>query len=323
MLRFIVRRMLWFVPTIIFVTFVVYLALRIGFNPVASYLRANPRASQAKIKQYKEVNGLYDGFFGYIRGYFEWLHRFIQGPDHWSRSIKGRAEVWPPLRYAIFNTLRLAGIAALMGIGIGLSLGIIAARKPGGLVDSIVNGSAFFLGAIPPFVSGVALQLVFAVQLGWLPPGGVYPPGHEGFNLVLMIKYLLLPVAVVAIQTIAAYSRYMRASLLDVASADYLRTARAKGISETSVLMRHGVRNALIPVVTLVAIDIGGLLGGLIITENIFNYPGMGVYFLKAVGDGDFSRLLPYMVIVIASVLIFNLLADLAYAYLDPRIRLD
>jgi peptide/nickel transport system permease protein len=322
-LRFIVRRLLWFIPTIILVTFIVYLTVRIGWNPVASYKRANPRATTAKLEEYKRVNGLYDGFWGYLRGYGEWLKRFVQGPSHWSRSIKGRAEVWPPLRYAIFNTVRLAGIAAILGIVIGLSLGVLAARKPGGRFDTAVNSAAFFLGAIPPFVSGVVLQLVFAVQLGWLPPGGVYPPGHEGFDLWLMIKYLILPVAVVAIQTISAYSRYMRASLLDVSSADYLRTARAKGLPERRILMRHGVRNALIPVVTVIAIDVGAVLGGLIITENIFNYPGMGVYFLKSVNDGDFSRLMPYLVIVVAAVLLFNLLADLAYAYLDPRIRIE
>jgi peptide/nickel transport system permease protein len=200
---------------------------------------------------------------------------------------------------------------------------VLAARRPGGRFDTAVNSAAFFLGAVPPFVSGVLLQLVFAVQLGWLPTGGVYPPGHEGFDLLLMAKYLVLPVSVVAIQTISAYSRYMRASLLDVSSADYLRTARAKGLPERRILMHHGVRNALIPVVTVIAIDIGAVLGGLIITENIFNYPGMGVYFLKSVEDGDFSRLMPYLVIVVAAVLLFNLLADLAYAYLDPRIRIE
>jgi peptide/nickel transport system permease protein len=322
-IRFIVRRMLWFFPTIVFVTFLVYITVRIGWDPVASYQRANPRASRAKLDEYRRVNGLYEGTWGYFRGYGEWLKRFVQGPSHWSRSIKGRAEVWPPLRYAIFNTLRLGVISAGLGIIIGLVLGILAARKPGGPFDTVVNGSAFFLGAVPPFVSAVVLQLVFAVQLGWLPPAGVYPPGHQGFDLFLMIKFLVLPVTVVAIQTISAYSRYMRASLLDVSSADYLRTARAKGLSETTILMRHGVRNALIPVVTVVAIDIGALLGGLIITENIFNYPGMGVYFLKSVNDGDFSRLMPYLVIVVAAVLLFNLLADLMYAYLDPRIRID
>jgi peptide/nickel transport system permease protein len=311
------------IPTIVFVTFLVYCAVRIGWDPVASYKRANPRASQAKIDQYIAVNGLYDGFWGYIRGYWEWLIRFVQGPDQWSRSIKGRALVWPPLRYAIFNTLRLAGIAAVLGISLGLWLGIAAAKRPGGWFDTTVNTLAFFLGSIPPFVSGVVLQLVFAVKLGWLPPVGVYPPGHEGFDLMLMLKHLILPVTVVLIQTVSGYGRYMRASLLDVSSADYLRTARAKGISERAVMRRHGVRNALIPVVTVLAIDIGALLGGLIITENIFNYPGMGVFFINASNKGDFPQMMPYLVIIVTSVLVFNLIADLSYAYLDPRIRLD
>ncbi|MFM2071717.1 MAG: hypothetical protein RLZZ623_1980 [Actinomycetota bacterium] len=311
------------IPTIVFVTFLVYCAVRIGWDPVASYKRANPRASQAKIDQYIAVNGLYDGFWGYIRGYWEWLIHFVQGPDEWSRSIKGRALVWPPLRYAIFNTLRLAGISAVLGVSLGLWLGIAAAKRPGGWFDTTVNTLAFFLGSIPPFVSGVVLQLVFAVKLGWLPPVGVYPPGHEGFDLMLMLKHLILPVTVVLIQTVSGYGRYMRASLLDVSSADYLRTARAKGISERAVRRRHGVRNALIPVVTVLAIDIGALLGGLIITENIFNYPGMGVFFINASNKGDFPQMMPYLVIIVTSVLVFNLIADLSYAYLDPRIRLD
>jgi len=137
-----------------------------------------------------------------------------------------------------------------------------------------------------------------------------------------MLKHLILPVLVVAIQTISQYSRYMRASLLDVKSSDFVRTARAKGLSERDILFKHGVRNAMIPVVTLLGIDIGALLGGLIITENIFNYPGMGKYFIDAQLKGDFPQLMPYLVIIVASVLMFNLIADVSYAYLDPRIRL-
>ena len=323
MLRFIVRRLLWLVPTVVLVTFIVYLALRVGFNPVASYVRANPRASKAKIRQYVEANGLYPGWSGYFRGYFKWLWQFVQGPDKWPRSIKGRAQVWPPLRYSIFNTLRLAGIATIVGIGFGLIIGIISSLRPGGAVDTFINTSAFIAGSIQPFVSGVILQLVFAVQLGWLPPTGVYPPGNKGFNLWLMTKHLILPVTAVAIQSIASYARYMRASVLDVRSSDYLRTARAKGVSEFRVLTRHSVRNALLPVVTLLGLDLGAILGGLIISEAIFEYPGMGVFFLKASGNGDFPQLMPYMVIIVISVLLFNLLADLSYAVLDPRIRLD
>lgn len=323
MLRFIVRRLLWVVPTIVLVTFLVYVAIRIGFNPEESYKRANPRATKAKVDQYKEINGLYEGFGGYVRGYFQWLWKFVQGPDEWPRSIKGGALVWPYLRYSIFNTLRLAGIAAVIGIPTGLGIGIIAARKPGGWFDSIANTTAFFAGAVPPFVSAVVLQLVFAVQLGWLPVGGVYPPGQQGFDLGLMIKHLILPVTVVIIQTVAGYSRYMRASLLDVKSSDFVRTAKAKGLSERTVLFRHGVRNAMIPIITVLALDIGALIGGLIITEKIFNYPGMGIYFITASGNGDFPQLMPYMVIIVTSILMFNLFADVTYAFLDPRIRLD
>jgi peptide/nickel transport system permease protein len=138
-----------------------------------------------------------------------------------------------------------------------------------------------------------------------------------------MAKHMVLPTVVVAIQIIAVYSRYMRSSLLDVLSSEYMRTARSKGISERRVLFKHGLRNALIPVVTIAALDVGAIVGGLIITENIFSYPGMGMYFLSAFGEGDFPLLMPWMVIIVASTLMFNLLADISYAWLDPRIRLE
>ena len=322
MLRFIVRRLLWLVPTVIFITYLVYVLVRIGWDPVETYKRANNRVTAAKIEQYKEANYLYDGFWGWTRGYFKWLWSFLQGPDHWLRTIKGRALVYPELRYSIFNTLRLAGVASFLGITIGISLGTLAARRPGGIFDTIVNSLAYFVGAIPPFVSGVVLQLVFAVELGWFPAGGVYPPGHQGFDLGLMIKHLVLPVTVVAIQAISGYARFMRASLLDVRSMDYVRTARAKGLGEWTVLRRHMVRNAMIPMATVIALDIGQLIGGLIITENIFNYNGTGKYFIKHAFNGDLPALMPFLVILIISVLVFNLLADLSYAKLDPRIKL-
>ena len=322
MLRFVVRRLLWLVPTVVFITFLVYIFVRIGWNPVESYKRANTRVTEAKIQQYRDANFLYDGFTGWVRGYFRWLWAFVQGPDEWPRTIKGRAEVWPRLRYSIFNTLRLAGAAAVIGISLGLSLGTLAARRPGGVFDTIVNSVAYFVGAIPPFVSGVVLQLIFAVKLGWLPAGGVYPPGHQGFDLWLMIQHMILPVTAVAIQTVSGYARFMRASLLDVRSMDYVRTARAKGLGEWTILRRHGVRNAMIPMATVIGLDLGQLIGGLIITENIFNYPGTGKYFIEATFSGDLPLLMPFLVMLTTSVLLFNLLADVSYAKLDPRIRL-
>ena len=324
MLRFATRRMVWAVPTLLLVTFLVYIALRLGTDPLQSYLRANPRATKVKIEQYKAVNGLSSN---YVLGYFDWLKNFLI--FNWPRSIKGSREVWPELKDSLVNTVRLGSLATFVGVVIGLLVGMFAALKPGSRRDVAVNTVAFLGISIPPYITAVLFQLLFAVYWSrWFgstlfPTSGVYPPGHSGFDLFLMLKHMALPTIVVAIQVIAVYSRYMRSSLLDVLNSDFMRTARSKGISERQILFRHGVRNALIPVVTIAALDIGSIIGGLIITENIFAYPGMGMYFLSAFAAGDFPLLMPWMVIVVASTLMFNLLADVSYAFLDPRIRLD
>jgi peptide/nickel transport system permease protein len=330
MLRFVVRRLMWAIPTLLLVTFLVYVAIRIGTNPSEAYQRSNPRANAAKIAEYEELNNLNGS---YVSGYFRWLGGFIQGlfngGESWQRSIIGRREVWPELKDAMANSLRLGLTASFFGISIGLLLGVFAALRPGSLRDTAVNTGAFVAFSIPPFVSAVLLQLLFAVMWSrWFgdtlfPTSGVYPPGQRGFDLGLMVKHMVLPVFVVAIQIIAVYARYMRASLLEVLNSDYMRTARAKGISERRVLVNHAVRNSMIPVVTVAAIDIGGILGGLIITERIFSYKGMGDFFLTAFDNGDFPQLMPFMVIIVTAVLMFNLLADVSYAWLDPRIRLD
>ncbi len=318
------RRLAWAVPTLLLVTFLVYVALRLGTDPLQSYLRTNPRASKEKIEQYKSVNGLSSN---YVLGYFHWLKNFVT--FNWPRSIKGSREVWPELKDAMANTIRLGTFATVVGVSIGLFVGMFAALKPGSRRDVAVNTGAFLGVSIPPYITAVLFQLVFAVYWSrWFgktlfPTSGVYPPGHIGFNLVLMLKHMALPMMVVAIQVIATYSRYMRSSLLDVMNSDFMRTARSKGISERQVLLKHGVRNALIPVVTIAALDIGSIIGGLIISENIFAYPGMGLYFLDSFTNGDFPLLMPWMVLVVASTLMFNLIADVSYAFLDPRIRLD
>jgi peptide/nickel transport system permease protein len=306
------------------VTFLVYIALRLGTDPLQSYLRTNPRATRAKIAQYKSVNGLSSN---YVLGYFHWLKNFVS--FNWPRSIKGSRDVWPELKDSLVNTIRLGSLATFLGVIIGLLVGMFAPLKPGSRRDVAVNTVAFLGISIPPYISAVLFQLLFAVYWSrWFgntlfPTSGVYPPGHTGFDLFLMLKHMALPTIVVSIQIIAVYSRYMRSSLLDVLNSDYMRTARSKGISERRILFKHGVRNALIPVVTIAALDIGSIIGGLIISENIFDYPGRGVYCLSAFATGDFPLLMPWMVLVVASTLLFNLVADVSYAFLDPRIRLD
>lgn len=327
MLRFVLRRLLWAIPTLLIVTFLVYVAIRLGTDPAEAYERANPRATEAKVQEYKELNNLTGGYF---RGYLGWLTDFLSPlwGGEWQRSIVGRRQVWPEMKAAMANSLRLGLVSSMVGISIGLMLGIFAALRPGSLRDTTVNTGAFVAFSIPPYVSAVLFQLLFAVMWSkWfgdalLPTSGVYPPGQQGFDLWLMLKHMILPVTVVAIQIIAVYARYMRASLLEVLNSDYMRTARAKGISERQVLVSHAVRNSMIPVVTVAAIDIGGILGGLIITERVFSYPGMGDFFLTAFGNGDFPQLMPFMVMIVSAVILFNLLADVSYAWLDPRIRL-
>jgi peptide/nickel transport system permease protein len=304
----------------------VFVGIRSGTDPVASYLRINPRASEAMIDRYEEVNGLKGSI---PQQYFRWLGHFVTGD--WGGSIKGNRAVWPDVKHALANSFVLGACATVVGVSVGIGIGMIAALKQYSIFDKTTSIGAFVGLSIPPFISAVLLQLLlsiyvtrwFGLDRPFLPTSGVYPPGQRGFDLWLRTKHLIMPTIVVAIQIIAVYSRYMRASLLEVVNSEYMRTARAKGISEKRVVVRHAVRNALIPVTTQAAIDIGGIVGGLIITERIFQYPGMGDFFLTAFADGDFPQLMPWTVIVVISVIMFNLLADVAYAWLDPRIRLD
>jgi peptide/nickel transport system permease protein len=323
--RFVLRRLLWALPLLVLITFGAFSAVRASTDPVATFARNNPRATAVQKQAYAEKTGL----TGTIPSqYVRWVKRFVSG--NLGDSIKTNKPVYDDLKRALANSLVLGGFAYMFAVPIGLGIGILAAKKQYSFFDSFATTSAFVGVSIPPFISGVLVKLLFAIGftkwLGldkpFLPTAGIYPPGHVGFDLVLRVKHMILPALVLAIQSIAIYSRLMRASLLEVMNSDYMRTARAKGISETRVLVKHALRNAFIPVVNYGALDIGSLVGGLIITEVIFEQKGMGNYFLVALANGDYPQLMPYIVIVVVSVIVFNLLADLANGWLDPRIRL-
>ncbi len=266
--------------------FLVFVALRAGTDPVASYLRVNPRATPEKIQQYREANGLIGSM---PEQYFRWAGNFLTGD--WGNSIKGNRPVWPEMKNALANTL----VLGIVGHGRRRQRSAWpsassppCARTPSSTPQPPREPSS---GSRSRRSSRrCCCRLFFAVYLTkwlglskpFLPTSGVYPPGHQGFDPVLRAKHLILPVTVVAIQTIAVYSRYMRTQLMEVKSSDYMRTARSKGISERAVIVKHGLRNALIPIITVAAIDIGAIIGGLIITERIFEYKGMGDFFLTA-----------------------------------------
>jgi peptide/nickel transport system permease protein len=325
MLRFIVRRLLWAIPVLIAGSLIVFLAVRATTDPVAAAIR-NPKTTPETLAKYKHDLGLDKSW---LEQYWIFLRNFVTGDM--GQSQHSNVPVWPELRSALVNSLVLGLVASFIAISIGLIIGLISAIRQYSLFDNASTGLAFFGLSMPTFWFALILIVLFGSFYTQtfdkfsplLPTTGMYDPGQQGFDLVQRARHLALPVMVLSVQLIAVYSRYMRTSMLETLNSDYLRTARAKGISERRVVVKHALRNALIPISTFAAIDIGAIAGGLVITERIFNYPGMGNYFLDAYRNADYTQILPWMMFVVGFVILFNLLADLSYAWLDPRIRLD
>ena len=232
-------------------------------------------------------------------------------------------------RYVLRRVAVAVPILLAVSLVAGLGVGTLSAVRQGSLLDHAATTVSFLGIAIPVFWLGLMLQLFFGLYLAhWLgvtppllPTAGIYSPGALGFDLVDRIRHLILPALALSLQLVAVYSRYMRASMLEVMGSDYIRTARWKELRESAVVVHHGVRTALIPVTTHAAIDVGLLVGGLIVTERVFQYPGMGLLFLDALAGGDYTILLPTVMIVAVAVFVMNLVADLLYAILDPRTR--
>jgi peptide/nickel transport system permease protein len=325
MARFIARRTLWAIPVLIAGSLIMFAALKMTTDPIAAAHRHN--VSPDALIKYKHDLGLDRPW---IAQYWTFLSNFFRG--NFGTSFSTQAPVWPPLRTALVNTIVLALVAAAVYMTVGVAIGIISAVRQYSWFDHGSTGLSFLGLSLPPFVFGlICIVLVgsfwekhFHSSSPLLPfVGGVYSPSTNGFNLSDRAKHLVLPVLVLSVQEIAIYSRYMRTGMLETLNADYMRTARAKGIPERKVIFKHAFRNALIPLATFAAIDLGALAGGLIITEQIFGYQGMGKYFLDNYSNADYPALLPWIMIVIIFVVLFNVLADLSYAWLDPRIRVE
>ena len=323
MIAFVVRRLLVSIPLLLVLSVVSFVATRAVSSPEAG-IRSNPRVSPEDIQRYRAQLGLDDPP---STQYLRWLGSVVRG-DLGTSLVSNRA-VWPQLRSALWNTTVLGVTALAFSFAIGVGIGVISAVRRSSAFDHLATGAAFFGLSMPNFWFAIMLQLLFGVYLvDWLGLGGpvlftagTRSPGTVGFDLLDRIRHLVLPAMVLAVQLIAVYSRYMRASLLEVLGADYVRTARAKGASERRVVGRHAMRNAMIPVTTQLAGDTGAIFGGLVITETVFQWPGMGPLFLDAMQSGDYQVILPWLMITAFAVVVFNLLADLAYGVLDPRIR--
>lgn len=321
--RYIVRRALYAIPVLLVSSVLVYIVVRWAVDPTAA-LRINPRISPADIQRIRESLGLNQGG---VQQYLSWLGNFVR--FNWGKAILTQQPVWPDIRTALWNSFVLGIVGTAVGLGIGIGIGVYASIRQYSWFDHAATTAAFVGISIPNFWFALMLQLLFGVYLTrwlnlsspFLPVAGMTSPGLLGFNLIDYAKHLVLPVTVLAVQIIAVYSRYMRASMLDVLHSDYLRTARAKGLREGRVIRKHAMRNALIPVTTQLALDIGFIAAGLIITEQVFQWPGMGFFFIEAMNNGDIAQILPWVMVTVFSVVLFNLVADIAYAFLDPRIH--
>ncbi|WP_420438345.1 ABC transporter permease [Candidatus Poriferisodalis sp.] len=324
MTRYVLRRIATMVPILLAISFAVFWAANRIATPGRD-LAVNPRVTPADRAAYLESLGLNDPL---PLRYLQWLGDFVTG-DLGISLVRNGSDVWPIVRTALANTLVLIAVAVVLSLAVGITIGAVSAVRPNGFGDNVVTTFSFAGISIPVFWLGLMLQLLFGLYLArWLgldppllPTAGLYSPGQQGFDLVDRMRHLALPTMALSLQLIAVYSRYMRASLLDVMSSDHIRAARGRGLPEHTVVVRHGVRNALIPVTTQAAVDVGQLVGGLIVTEQVFQYPGMGRLFLDAMYGGDYTVLLATTMIIAAAVIMMNLAADLFYGVLDPRIR--
>jgi len=323
MFRYIVRRVLFAIPILLISSVLVFVVIRATIDPLAG-AALNPRVSQADILRARREAGLDQPQW---KQYLIWLGNFVKGD--WGHSLLTRRPVYPDIESALVNSMFLGLTAVSFSLLVGVGIGVYSALRQYSMFDQFFTGVAFLGLSIPNFWFALLLQIFFGVYLTkWLqlsepifPTAGLYTPGTQGFDLIDRVRHLVLPMLVLSVQIIAYYSRYMRASMLEVLHSDYLRTARAKGLRERRVVVRHAMRNALIPLTTQVAIDVGAIAGGLIITEAIFEYPGMGRFFIDAIGRGDYQQVLPWLMIAVTFVILFNLVADIMYAILDPRIR--
>jgi peptide/nickel transport system permease protein len=220
----------------------------------------------------------------------------------------------------LMNTVQLLGLAFLVALLCAIPLGIIASVKQYSIVDYLLTVLSYIGISMPVFWFAEMLILIFAVQHNWFPTSGMMAEGGaSGFGDRL--HHLILPVAVLSLAFVASWSRYLRSSMLDVLHQDYLRTAKAKGVGRLTIIMRHAFRNALIPLVTVVALDIGTIFGGAVITETIFAWPGLGRLFYDSLSSRDYPVLMAMMELSAVTIVICNILADIIYGLLDPRIR--
>ncbi|MCI6602996.1 MAG: ABC transporter permease [Clostridiales bacterium] len=304
------------IPTFLGITLLTYLILSLAGSPLDAFL-ADPRISPAELERKRVSLGLDQPIFVQ---YFVWLKNFLSGDLGY--SIASRKEVMALIMDRIGITALLAASSILLSLLVSIPLGIFSAAKPNSLQDHLASGISFFLVAMPNFFLGMLMIYIFAVRLKWLPTGGLYDSVGEKTPLMLL-RHMILPCLILSFQNIGSWMRYMRGSMLEVLQNDYILTARAKGLNKAQVYRRHALKNSLIPIITVVGMSIPSLVGGAVITEQVFSWPGIGSLMVSSIQAKDYPVIMGITVMIAVAVLLSNLLTDLAYGLIDPRISYD
>lgn len=315
MLYYVIRRLGIAIPVLLGITILNFVIINLAPGNPAELL-LDPNTSQAMIDAKKERLGLDQPF--YIQ-YWIWLVSLLQGNMGYSYS--SFAPVSQLISERIGPTLLLTFVSLIVSIMISIPIGIFSAVKRNSRWDYIITGLAFVGTSLPQFFLGLALIYWFALKLQWLPTGGIEP--LEGGDLTQRVIHMILPVTVLSVAIIGKKVRYVRASMLDVLKQDYLQTARAKGLSGYIVIYRHALRNALIPIITVFGMEVPLLLGGSVIVEQVFQWPGIGQLTIQSVLSRDYPVIMGLNLVAALIVLIVNLFTDLLYRWVDPRVQYE
>jgi len=318
MLRYCLKRLAIGIGMLIALSMLVFVLLRLTpGDPIDAYIDPSTPLSPAAMADLRDRLGLDRPL---PVQYIGWLQQALHG--NFGYSIKRLDQpVLTLVLSRIGPTLLLMGSALIMAIVAGIAAGVIGAVRRNSVTDVSLSVLALAGISSPAFLSALLGLYIFAVRLGWLPSGGMLTPG-EDFSLGDLLRHLILPSALLAVAQAALIMRYMRASLLEVLNQDYVRTARAKGVIEFWVIVKHALRNALLPVVTVIGSTIGLAIGGAIFIESVFNWPGMGLLLVDAVTTRDYPVIMGAALVIGACVIVVNLLTDIAYAVVDPRIKM-
>jgi peptide/nickel transport system permease protein len=312
---FVIRRLLGAIPLLLGVSVLSFVFMQLAPGGPDTLLAKNGRMSQAQLAAIRKNLGLDEPMLVQL---WTWIKNLAQGDL--GTSFSQQRPVRDVILEVFPNTLYLMIVAMLISLLMAMIFGIGAAFDQYGWFDNVTSFLAYFGLSMPVFWVGLMLQILFAVKLGWLPSANMHSP--TGSGAIDLIRHMILPAITLAIGGVGSWSRYLRSSTLEVLGQDYVRTARAKGLREQTVMIRHVLRNALIPFLTVVAIDIPLYLTGAVVTETVFSWPGMGRLFFDSLGKRDYPVLMGVLLLGAVLIVLGNLVADVLYAVLDPRISL-